>query len=478
MWSSHLTKKSGGPLRLSRAAGLSGNRSVMTDRGTDLDRASLAPEWQKAFAWVESTVGGCIVRARRQERWRPAWFLDVESEGQTIPLYFRGDRGEVGSGVYPLEHEVAVFGVLEAEGLLVPHVYGLCPEPRGMLMDALPGRPDLSTNENAADRASVLEHLMDLYAELHAIDPKRFEEIGVDRPAPDEIPLGDFARWESGYRARKTVPEPLIEFGIRWVHRNLPDRTQLACLHADAGNFIFDGPRVTALLDFELACLGDPLADLGALRARDLSEPLGDLRPGLRHYVKKTGQEIDAAALDFYTIRFGLQTPMAVAAVVRTCPKGTNLAQFLGWYLVYGRVPCELIADRAGVSVEPPALPEPTATSRSGAHDFLVEVLGGDGRGETYETDVALRVAQYLRRAELYGPQLESEDLDDVAEILGRRPESWREADEALEAFVADAPPALDGPLARYFVRRCLREESLLAPAMREIEGAQVQRLA
>lgn len=439
------------------------------------ERAALEPRWQRALDWVEKTVGGRVVRARRQERWRPAWFLDVERDGRVLPLYFRGDRGAVGSGVYTLEHEISVFEVLEREGLLVPHVYGLCPDPRGFLMDAIPGRPDLSTADSESDRRSVLDHLMDLYADLHAIDVAKFEAIGIDRPRPDEIPLGDFGRWEAGYRAAKTGPEPLIEFGIRWVHRNQPERTQLACLHADAGNFIFEGNRVTALLDFELACIGDPLADLGALRARDLSEPLGDLRPGLERYARKTGQPVDVEALDFYTIRFGLQTPMAVAAIVRNCPKGTNLAQFLGWYLVYGRVPCELIARRLGIEVEAPALPEPVVTRRSGAHDFLVDVLGGEGRGETYEIDVALRVAQYARRADLYGPQLEAEDLEDVAALLGHRPGTWQEADAALEKLVLEAPPELDGPLARYFIRRCLREESLLAPAMREIEGARVQ---
>ena len=102
-------------------------------------------------------------------------------------------------------------------------------------------------------------------------------------------------------------------------------------------------------------------------------------------------------------------------------------------------------------------------------------MLGGSGTAESYETDVALRIAQYLRRAELYGPQLAEDDLADVAELLGRRPSSWHEADRALEEFVLAAPPELDGPLARYFVRRCLREEALLAPAMREIEGARVQ---
>jgi hypothetical protein len=289
--------------------------------------------------------------------------------------------------------------------------------------------------------------------------------------------LGDFGRWEGRYRARKRGPEPLIEFGIRWIRRNLPPRTQLACLHADAGNFLFEGSRVTALVDFELACIGDPMADLAALRARDLSERLGDLPVGLRHYERLTGRSIDPSVLDFYTIRFCLQTPMAVAAIVRDRPVGTNLAQFLGWYLVYGRVPVELIARRAGVVVEPPTLPDPRPTRRSSAYGFLVEVLGGAGRGASYEADVALRVAQYLRRADEYGAALDADDLDDVAELLGRRPADVREADAALEDLVLGASPDLDGPLARYFVRRCLREEALLSPAMRELEGARVQLL-
>ena len=447
----------------------------MSKSRESLDWDAIEPKWQKAFSWVEQHVGGRVVWAERQERWRPAWFLRVEREGEILPLYFRGDRGEAGSGVYTLEHELAVFQVLESEGLLVPHVWGLCPEPRGLLMDWSPGRPDLSTNESPSDRAAVLAELMDLYADLHSIDVARFEEIGIERPTPEDIPLGDFYRWEQTYRAAKSVPEPLIEFGIRWIRRNLPARAQLACLHGDAGNFIFEGSRVTALLDFELACLGDPAADIGSLRARDLSEPLGDLRPGLDRYNQKTGSEIDVEALDFYTIRFSLQTPMAVSGIVRNRAPGTNFAQFLGWYLVYGRVPMELIARSVGVEVEPPALPEAEPTRRAGAHDFLVDALGGDGPGKTYDLDVALRVAQYLRRADRYGSQLEQEDLDEVAELLGHRPDSWQDADARLEEFVQTAPAELDGALARYFVRRCLREESLLAPAMRELEGARVQ---
>ncbi|HRI72803.1 MAG TPA: hypothetical protein PK156_51555, partial [Polyangium sp.] len=41
-------------------------------------RAALGPRWQRAVAEVERMVGGRVVRAVRQARWRPAWDFDVE----------------------------------------------------------------------------------------------------------------------------------------------------------------------------------------------------------------------------------------------------------------------------------------------------------------------------------------------------------------------------------------------------------------
>jgi len=46
-----------------------------------------------------------------------------------------------------------------------------------------------------------------------------------------------------------------------------------------------------------------------------------------------------------------------------------------------------------------------------------------------------------------------------------------------LEALVETAGPERDGELIRYFHRRTLRQESLLAPVMRELADAQIQML-
>ena len=57
------------------------------------DELGLDAAWRRAFAEVERMVGGRVVAAKRQARWRPAWFLDVDCGGETRKVYFRGDRG-------------------------------------------------------------------------------------------------------------------------------------------------------------------------------------------------------------------------------------------------------------------------------------------------------------------------------------------------------------------------------------------------
>ena len=104
--------------------------------------------------WVENATGGRVVHSERQPRWRPAWYLDVERDGEMLPLYFRGDRGSLDHGVYSLEHEYRVLRVLEAHDIAVPHVYGFCPDPRGIVMERVRGRANLLTVNDDAQRSA------------------------------------------------------------------------------------------------------------------------------------------------------------------------------------------------------------------------------------------------------------------------------------------------------------------------------------
>jgi aminoglycoside phosphotransferase (APT) family kinase protein len=440
----------------------------------------LTPEWRRAFDTVERLVGGKIVHAERQPRWRPAWFLDLERAGETVSVYFRGDRGEADHGVYPLEHEMHVLQVLEAHDIPVPHIYGFCEDPRGIVMSKEPGRYNLANAESEAEREAVLDDYVRILAEMHRIPVSAFEKVGLSVPAtPEELALGDFDHWEHAFRGFKCRPEPLIEFGIRWVRRNIPKNPgQPAFLQGDAGQFLFDGGKVTTLLDFELGYVGDPAADLAGMRCRDLSEPLGDLKRAVRRYAELSGHELDYATLHYHTVRFGLNTPLCTSHLVARPSPEIDPIQYLAWYLVYARTPVEVMARLGGIELEDVALPEVDASRHAVAGDVLVEMLKPDAQTDAstaYRLDSASRVAEYLRRAERWGEAIEQEDLDEVATILGTRPASWNDADTALERFVLEAGPEHDAALIRYFYRRTLRHELLIEPVLRELRDTHMQ---
>lgn len=75
-------------------------------------------------------------------------------------------------------------------------------------------------------------------------------------------------------------------------------------IHFDAGQFLHHEGRVEALMDVEFSCLGDPLADLGALRMRDTS--------------------LDKSVINFHAVRFALLTAM-LSAGARADPQPNSI---------------------------------------------------------------------------------------------------------------------------------------------------------
>jgi len=432
-----------------------------------------------AAARVEALVGGRVVAARSQERWRPAWFVDVERPGgETVGVYFRGDRGTAQHGVYPLEHEYEVLRVLEAHGIPVPHVYGFCDEPRGIVMEQAPGRANLATAVDEDERRQVLDHYVDILAAMHRIPLDAFAHLELPHPeTPEALGLGDLGRWEKSFRSRSSRPEPVIEFVLRWLHENVPThRSRVTFLAGDSGQFLFDARRVTRVIDLELAYLGDPLADLAGMMSRDLSEPLGDLSRAFRRYGERAGEPVDVPTVLYHAARFAIVTPLATAPLTQAPPPGLNYVQYHGWDLVYGRAALSAIAQREGIDVPEPEPNEPVATRFGPAFEHAVALLEAPARAG-YEADVSLRLAQHLREVDRLGPALEARDLADASGLVGRRLEHWNEADAALAHFVREAPPARTGDVVRFLIRRCHRREALLGPALREIEGVSIQRI-
>jgi hypothetical protein len=430
--------------------------------------------WQRVFAEVGRLVGGKVVRAERQPRWRPAWFLEVERDSEIVAVYFRGGR-EMGEGKYDIRYEYRVMRVLEEHEIPVPHIYGFCEDPGGIVMARAPGRANLATARDDDERRAVLDHYVEILARMHRIDVAAFEAIGLTRPSgARQIGLDDLPVWEKAYRQSKSRPEPLIELVLLWLKRNVPmHRTRTTFVTGDAAQFLFDDGGVTAVLDFELSHLGDPLGDLAAFRARDVSEPLGDISRAYERYAEITGEELDLPTIRFHSIRFALNTPLAVAPLCAQPFPGLNLPQYLSWNLVYGRMALESIAEIEGIDLEGPVLPATSESRHAALYDQLVSLLDA-GSGD-YANQTALRLAQFAREIDRCGDEVERDDRARVAAVVGKPVADWRAADGELERMVLADDRADDADLIRCIHRRTTLQELLLRPAMRELPNLQFQ---
>src|SRR3546814_20549222 len=68
------------------------SRKEQPAQESSMAETSYSDDERKLVAFVEQVTGGRVTAMRRQPRWRPAWFVDVERDGLLLPIHVRGDR--------------------------------------------------------------------------------------------------------------------------------------------------------------------------------------------------------------------------------------------------------------------------------------------------------------------------------------------------------------------------------------------------
>ena len=167
-------------------------------------------------------------------------------------------------------------------------------------------------------RTTLREDFLDYLVKIHAYDWRA-------KPLPGfEVPDGDpkqAARWSYHYwRDTWTVDEgstrPVMALATQWLAANLPDTAELVLTHGDyrTGNYLFDEGtgRITALLDWELARIGDFHEDLGWVLMQVFStvDPDGTRRASdlfereefITEYEARSGRTVNRETLHFYDV--------------------------------------------------------------------------------------------------------------------------------------------------------------------------------
>jgi aminoglycoside phosphotransferase (APT) family kinase protein len=240
----------------------------------------------------------------------------------------RPPLGTTPSRSYNLRREYRMLDMAAGAGVPVPRLVHLCEDPTVtgaafMLTDRVAGVVLRDASDVAglseAERYRLCDELTQVLAQLHAAD--------LEATAPDAYRRGksfverQVALWTEQWRLWRTQDLPQMEHVSRALQAGVPRPQRIGVVHGDFrfDNVIFDPAlqKISAVLDWELAAVGDPLVDLGLLLAYwatdgSMAELLGHKRltaaiglsgnDVVKRYAKLSPLSLEA--LDFY-VAFG-----------------------------------------------------------------------------------------------------------------------------------------------------------------------------
>ena len=222
-----------------------------------------------------------------------------DAEDRPRSLILQRVRAGALSASFTMEGEGALLEAAAAAGVPVAALVGASDDPSligapYIVMERLDGetigRRILRDDAYAVARTRVVAQCAAALARIHTIPTNVAPHLRADDPVSSLRGLLDVLG----------EPHPAFELALRWLDQHRPASTRTTVVHGDfrLGNLIVDGAGLVAVLDWELAHLGDPMEDLGwfCVRAWRFGEPLPVA--GLGSYDELFAAYADAAGVD------------------------------------------------------------------------------------------------------------------------------------------------------------------------------------
>jgi aminoglycoside phosphotransferase (APT) family kinase protein len=219
-------------------------------------------------AHVKGYAGPLTVFQFKGGQSNPTYRLDTP--GQSYVLR-RKPFGKLLPSAHAVDREFKVISALYKADFPVAEPHALCTDDSVIgamfyIMTAVSGRilwDGQLPRQTPKERSEIYKAEIETLAKLHSYNP---EAIGLgDYGKPGNYFARQVERWSKQYRASETDPIPAMDKLILWLPQTLPAQDRVSIVHGDyrLDNMIFHAtePRVTAVLDWELSTLGDPLAD-------------------------------------------------------------------------------------------------------------------------------------------------------------------------------------------------------------------------
>lgn len=432
--------------------------------------------------WVAETGGGEVTHLHRHVARREAWVVDVtRPDGSVLEGFLRLQRESDTVDPRRLERETRITQALAGTGVPVTTVHGWNPELRCTLFSRDPGRADIDKLDDPARQRAIMEDFIRVVAKLHQLD---IDALGLDDVMPDRPQTAEAAaldevdniagQWQSfldGY------VDPLTTYGLDWLRRFAPKEVaRVSLVQGDTGpvNFMFQGDRVSAVIDWELGHWGDPMEDLGNIVVREMFNPCGGLEGLFRLYEQESGIPYSRFAAQYYAVHQNVRGMIPIHAVCAHAHPRESLAWYLCYRYLSDRTTCEMLCAAMDFEVERPELPEEGSDADAGpdvlaraalyAQSHDVEPAITSDFAAQRARDVAILI-ECMDRCRRYGAALEAIECEEMAPLVGRRPDSAAAGHAALVDAIREGRFE-DEPLVRYLTRKAYRDEWLYAPAV------------
>lgn len=429
--------------------------------------------------WIAEVGGGEITALHRHVARREAWVVDVtRPDGTVLECFLRLERVPAGPrSSTSLVRETRIIQALASTDIPVPDVYGVNHELHCTLFERVKGRSDIDKIDDPRQQRAVMEDFIRVIARMHQLDLDELDLADVMPyipTTPQEAALNDvdlaLEQWSSFLA---TYHDPLISYGVRWLRKHAPTTmARLSLVQGDTGpvNFMFDGDRVSAIIDLEWGHFGDPLEDLGNICVREFWNPSGGLTGLFTLYEQESGIPYTKFAAQYYRVQQNVRGMIPIHAISVNAHPRESLAWFLCYRYLGDRATCESLAEAAGLVVERPTMPVD-----EGDRDILSEAavwsLERDvephlsdpfARSRVGDASILIRIMDRKRR---YGATLDAIECEELTPLLGSRPATRAEGTVELDRIINEGDVD-DAAVITYLTRRAYRDEWLFEPAV------------
>jgi len=296
--------------------------------------ARLAGATDIEISRLERTGGGAS---------RETWLVDAEwtEHGQRVlkPLIIRRDP----TGSVVETDRRTEFEVLRAAHQIqvpVPRMYWLEEDPQWldrpfMVMERINGMAPpvvLPPNEDEATRRTIAGEFVRYLACIHRADWRQLGLAFLGAPDSGEAAARtQLEYWEREYHRVKLEEHPVLATALHWLATHVPPHSETVLVHADyrAGNVLYDSGHITAILDWEMAHLGDPMEDLAWAVMQFWTT--GGLCQGLlprdemiAGYENAGGMPVDLERLFFYEVLGAVKMAVISITGVKSFCEGRN----------------------------------------------------------------------------------------------------------------------------------------------------------